>query len=294
MHTKTKKGATAKGPQALRFIKPVLSVLRSLGGSGTAAEVIDLVIEQCNLSEEELAQTIKRGGSKVRNQVQFARLYLVKAGYLTKSERGVWSLTKQGYTVEIDAVDLLEVFREARRVVAEEKGITPSPNDVADDEVDVDAVSEVEESPSLLQVLQSLPPAGFERVCQQLLREAGFQQVVVTGKSGDGGIDGHGVLQINHLVTFKVLFQCKRYQGSVSASTIRDFRGAMMGRADKGIIITTGTFTPDAKREAIRDGVPPLDLVDGEKLVEMFEQLKFGLIPRTVFDIDHAFFDQYR
>lgn len=117
----------------------------------------------------------------------------------------------------------------------------------------------------LLNLLQSLPPEGFERICQRLLRESGFQQVKVTGKTGDGGIDGHGILEINPLVSFKVVFQCKRYQGAVSTSHVRDFRGAMMGRADKGIIMTTGSFTLDAKREAVRDGVPPIELVDGEK-----------------------------
>jgi restriction system protein len=115
--------------------------------------------------------------------------------------------------------------------------------------------------------MQSLPPDGFERLCQRILRESGFQQVVVTGRSGDGGIDGVGVLQMNPFVSFNVLFQCKRYQGAVSPSQIRDFRGAMVGRADKGIIMTTGTFTLDAKKEARRDGVPPIELVDGEALL---------------------------
>ncbi len=129
-------------------------------------------------------------------------------------------------------------------------------------------------------MIKSLPADGFERLSQRLLRESGFQQVVVTGKSGDGGIGGIGILQMNPFVSFNVLFQCKRYQGAVTPSHVRDFRGAMMGRADKGIIITTGTFTLEAKKEARRDGVPPIELVDGEALVQMFERLELGLIPR--------------
>jgi restriction system protein len=120
--------------------------------------------------------------------------------------------------------------------------------------------------------LQSLSPGRFERFCQRLLRESGFQEATITGRSGDGGIDGIGILQVNSLVSFKVLFQCKKYQGSVSPMQVRDFRGAMMGRADKGIIITTGSFTAEARKEAVRDGVPPIELVDGEKLVVMLEQ----------------------
>ena len=144
-----------------------------------------------------------------------------------------------------------------------------------------------------LEVLLALPPYGFERLAQRLLREAGFTQVAVTGKTGDGGIDGYGTLQINHLVSFKVLFQCKRYAKSVSSPQVRDFRGAMAGRADKGIIITTGTFTAEAKREATRDGVPPIELIDSDKLLDMLESLELGLRPVTTFEVDHGFFAEF-
>ncbi len=149
-------------------------------------------------------------------------------------------------------------------------------------------------SAALLEVIKSLPPGGFERLTQRLLRESGFQQVTVTGKSGDGGIDGIGTLKVNPFVSFNVLFQCKRYQGAVTPSQVRDFRGAMQGRADKGLIITTGTFTLEAKKEARRDGVPPIELVDGEALVEMFEQHELGLVPKRSYDIDEIFFQEYR
>jgi len=145
----------------------------------------------------------------------------------------------------------------------------------------------------LLSILLALPPAGFERLGQRLLREAGFVQVVVTGRSGDGGIDGYGTLQVNPLVSFRVLFQCKRYAKSVSPTQVRDFRGAMQGRADKGIILTTDTFTSEARREASRDGAPPIELVDGEKLLDMFEELELGIRPVTAYEIDGAFFDEF-
>jgi restriction system protein len=153
---------------------------------------------------------------------------------------------------------------------------------------------EVDYRTRLLQTLQNLSPGGFERLSQRLLREAGFQQVTVTGKSGDGGIDGHGILAVNAFVTFRVLFQCKRYVGSVGSGHVRDFRGAMMGRADKGLILTTGTFTMDAQREAIRDGAPPIELVNGEKLLDLFAQFELGLKPVTSFELVDAFFDEYR
>jgi len=148
--------------------------------------------------------------------------------------------------------------------------------------------------PDLLATIQDLPASGFEKLCQRLLREAGFTEVHVTGKSGDGGIDGNGVLRVNELVTFRVLFQCKKYQGSVGPAAIREFRGAMTGRTDKAIFLTTGSFTREAEKEAVREGAPPVELVDSEKLIDLMQRLGLGVAPRTVYDVDDRFFDEYR
>ncbi|HEY5064405.1 MAG TPA: restriction endonuclease [Xanthobacteraceae bacterium] len=133
----------------------------------------------------------------------------------------------------------------------------------------------------LLEALLAIEPSAFERLCQRILRESGFVKVEVTGRSGDGGIDGTGVLRLN-LLSFQVLFQSKRYRGSVGSSVVRDFRGAMVGRADKGLIITTGTFTADARKEATRDGAPAIDLVDGDALCDLLKTLKIGVKVETV------------
>ncbi len=133
-----------------------------------------------------------------------------------------------------------------------------------------------------------MKPAAFERLCQRILKDSGFIKVDVTGRSGDGGIDGIGVLRLN-LLSFHVFFQCKRWKGSVGASTIRDFRGAMVGRADKGLVMTTGTFTVDARKEATRDGAPAIDLVDGETLCELLKSLKIGVSIRKV---EHVLVEQ--
>jgi len=136
--------------------------------------------------------------------------------------------------------------------------------------------------------------SGQPKFSNKVGRESGFEKVQITGKSGDGGLDGIGILQMNAFVSFKVLFQCKRYAGSVSLSQVRDFRGAMMGRADEGIILTTGTFTADARKEAVRDGVPPIELVDGEKILDMFEELQLGLLPKKAYDVDLKFFEEFK
>lgn len=286
----------AKGPEFLRFCLPIVETLRELGGSGRSAEITDSVIERMKISEKEQQVTNKNGGSRVRNQVAWARFYMVKADLLSSSQRGVWALTEKGRSVKMGDGYVLKMFYEVQQKVAEESKsgkVADSRN--AEDDTNAETVgADNDYKQALLSTLQSLPPGGFERICQRLLREFGFQQVAVTGRSGDGGIDGHGILQINPLLSFKVLFQCKRYQGAVAVSSVRDFRGALQGRADKGIILTTGTFTTKAKLEAVRDGATPIELVDGDKLVGMFEELRLGLSPKKDYDLNDDFFDEFR
>ena len=146
----------------------------------------------------------------------------------------------------------------------------------------------------LLDTLRNIPPDAFERLCQRLLRESGFIEVEVTGRSGDGGIDGHGIIRLAGLISFPVLFQCKRYSGSVVPKEVRDFRGAMTGRAKNGLILTTGRFTIEAQREATRDGVPLIDLIDGELLIDKIKELELGVSVRKkmveVVEVDRDWF----
>jgi restriction system protein len=292
------------------WINPLLDALRELGGSARPREVVDLVARKMNVPDQTLDQTISGGVSRFSNQVHWARFYLAEAGLIDRSRRGVWSLTDKGRAagrltddelrhliadVQATSGSFKAPIRPAGAPVAigaakptPEGGRTQT-DDVTAPEDDVEGHRE-----RLLALMKGLPPGGFERLCQRLLREAGFQNVTVTGRSGDGGIDGHGVLALNSFVSFRVLFQCKRYSSSVTPSEVRDFRGAMQGRADKGIIITTGGFSSDARREASRDGVPPIELVDGEKLVELFEHLELGLRPTKAYELDERFFDEYR
>jgi restriction system protein len=292
---------TSKGPEFVRYLGPVIEALHELGGSGRPAEVRERIAQRLGLSDEARAEAIASGESRFDNQVHWARFYLAKADYLDASRRGVWTLTNKGRAIRgLTPADAMAIFRQVRTGFVNSSGdaqpeLLPVTSGAADrTSPDEGILPAGDYRTRLLEVLLSLPADGFERLCQRLLRESGFEQVVVTGRSGDGGIDGHGVLQVNPLVSFKVLFQCKRYKGVVSASQVRDFRGAMMGRADKGIILTTGTFTVDAQKEALRDGVPAIELVHGEKLLDMFENLELGLVPRKTFDIDEEFFDGFR
>lgn len=278
-----------KGPQFLRFAEPIVEVLRDLGGSASSEEVTDFVIDRLQISEEEQSETLKNGTSRVRNQIAWARFYLVKAGLLGSSKRGVWNLTDEGAKTSLNPEKVYAIFKEVQSTFQRKEHKRQQEDENSEDSTEPREDYRI----ALIGLLRNLPPSGFERICQRLLRESGFQQVTVTGKSSDGGIDGHGILQLNPLVSFKVLFQCKRYKGAVATSVVRDFRGAMQGRADKGIILTTGTFTTDAKKEATRDGASPIELIDGDGLIEMFSALELGLNPRQDFEIDEAFFKQF-
>ena len=284
-----------EGSQFVRYFGPLLDALRGLGGSGTPDEVVERIANDLGLSDEIQNDLLPSGQPRYRNQVAWARFYLVREGLLDSSKRGVWSLTEQGRGTTLSPDQAREIFLKQVRFYQEQRRQkTQTPEPVAEQVAEGTGATPEDYRGELIDLLLKLPPSGFERLSQRLLREAGFIQVVVTGSSGDGGIDGYGTLQINPLVSFKVLFQCKRYTKSVSPSHVRDFRGAMAGRADKGIIITTGTFTAEARREASRDGVPPIELIDGEKLVDMLEHLELGLKPVTTYEIDELFFVEFK
>lgn len=256
------------------MLLPTIQALQTLGGSGTTEEIYDKVVQLLNLPDKVLE--ILHGSTsqtEVEYRLAWSRTYLKKYGLLQNSARGVWSLVSTSINLDdLDAKEIVKAVRDTHKNKA-----TQSESTDADVTVESETLEELTWHQQLHKLLLSLTPAAFERLAQRLLRESGFIQVQVTGKSGDGGIDGVGIARINGFLSFHVLFQCKRYQGSVSAGQIRDFRGAMQGRTDKGLFITTGTFTRDAIKEATRDGAPPIDLIDGEQLVQRLKELGLGV-----------------
>lgn len=256
------------------MLLPTIQALQDLGGSGTIEEIYNKVVELLNISDKVLEITHgNTSQSEVEYRLAWSRTYLKKYGLLQNSARGVWSLVSTNINFNaLDPREIVKVVREA------DKNKTESLRSEAGETIEsLEALEEIAWHQQLHRTLLSIDPSAFERLAQRLLRESGFVQVQVTGKSGDGGIDGVGIARINGFLSFHVLFQCKRYQGSVTASQIRDFRGAMQGRTDKGLFITTGTFTRDAIKEATRDGAPPIDLIDGEQLVHRLKELGLGV-----------------
>ena len=281
------------GADFIKWFGPLLDALRDLGDSGKPREVSDRIAENLKLTDKILDEILKSGQSRFYNQVAWARQYLVWEGLLDSSKHGTWKLTEKGKEITLTNEEARKMFLKWVEIHQKTRKKKSDDEILKEQEEKVPEELEKESSFDLLEILQSLSPSGFERISRELLREHGFENVYVTGGSHDGGIDGYGTLEINPFVSFKVLFQCKRYKGSVSRAQVGDFRNAMIGRAEKGIIITTGTFTNEAIKEANRDGAPKIELVDGTKLVEMFEKVELGVKPKTVYEVNLSYFKSF-
>lgn len=285
----------AEVPAYDELMWPTLLALRSLGDSGSIDEINTKVAEVMGLTESQL-QVLHQDGpqTKIGYRMHWSRSYLRMGGAIENVSRGVWAVTEAGRTMSEAEVQAIKPMvramygsgkkKKSEPIDSDPEEVDPEPDEIADLPIDPNdksartftSTDPEEWQDALLETLLEMAPSAFERLCQRVLRESGFTKVEVTGRSGDGGIDGIGVLRMS-LLSFQVFFQCKRYRGSVGAGSIRDFRGAMVGRTDKGLFITTGTFTTDAVREASRDGAPVLDLIDGEELCSLLKNLNLGL-----------------
>jgi len=278
-----KKDAPRKGvPKFDELMNPTLQALKRLGGSASIDELVPEIVKFLNLPQE-VADVPhgNTGRTELEYRAAWARTYLRNAGYLDNSERGVWALTPKGTQTEsVDGRQIAREFALQWQAARAETGAAGAPR------VTDDTEPPATWQDKLLSILQAMDPTAFERLCQRILRESGFIEVEVTKRSGDGGIDGHGTIRLGGLISFNVLFQSKRYRGNIGPDTVRDFRGAMVGRADKGVLISTGGFTLEARREATRDGAPPIDLIDGRLLAEKLKELKLGVRTSVVEQVE--------
>lgn len=256
---------------------PALSALKSKGGSASNDEMLEEVIEQQNYPDEIVNLPHDDGRrTKLDYRLAWARTYLKHVGAVERSGRAVWAITPLGRDLKENQIeDLVKQVKHSKS--SDKKTKRPRKNEVVDEEPN----SEEKWKDELLRIVRSMDPSAFERLCQRVLRESGFIKVEVTGRAGDKGIDGVGVLRIK-LLSFHVSFQCKRYKDSVGSPEIRNFRGSMSAKTDKGIFITTGTFTKDAQEEAIRDGAVAIDLIDGDELCDLLEELQLGVSTEMV------------
>ena len=274
-------------PTYVKLFNPVLQALHELGGSGSVVEIEEKVARILKLSEQEINEIHRGSRTKLNYRLSWSRNYLKRYGLLESSSKGVWALTARGR--KIKRVDDENVDKLVKKLDRTYNRLT--------DLDEQEELSEIKPGQSLkrwqdilLDKITSLSPEAFERLSQRILRELGFTQVEIQGKTGDKGIDGRGIMKIS-LLTFPIIFQCKRYNGTISSQQVRDFRGAMSGRVEKGLFITTGRFTLAAKQEATREGTPPIDLIDGEELVENMKKLRLGV--RDTFVVDDEWFKSF-
>lgn len=288
-----RKKKTTNCPDYRLLIEPTWQALVQLGGSGTNSEIDAEIIRQLALPDAVVDEPHKETGNEteLEYRAKWARTYLKKYGLIENSTRGVWSIAPQYQKmveqVKIDAAKIVHVVRQ--QFSRDRNGFDDNTNE---QELTMAEVSDEERSweRRLAGILMEMNPYGFEKLAQRLLRECGFSQVAVTKKSGDGGIDGNGKLKVNGILTFNVAFQCKRYKGVVGAADIRDFRGSLTTDIEKGIFITTGTFSKAARDEAVSPGKQQIDLIDGEELIQKLAEYNIGLHPVNSYEIDEEYF----
>lgn len=297
--SKKKNGKT----EFVKWLGPILDALRDLGGSAKPKEITQLIGEKYNLSEEVLTDRYEKSGVlRFQNQLAWARQYLVWEELLASSKHGVWTLSskgwdtnlteKQGYDIFLKWVKIFQDLRESKTFENIDKE--------AGKIIELQEESEPENpninlKPTLIEVLQKLSPTGFEHLCGRLLREYDFENIEITQRSHDGGIDGYATLKLNPFVSLSVFFQCKRYQGTVPTEKVQAFIGVMETNkrsVEKGLLITTGSFAKAAVE--IEKSNIKLELIDGDKLVEMFERKALGVTSKIIYEPDLPFFEQYR
>jgi restriction system protein len=265
------------------LFNPVLKALKNLGGSGSNPEIEEEVIKILELTDEEINDIHRGSTTKLSYRLAWAKNYLKRFGLLENSQRSVWALTEKGK--KVPKVEQKEVVD---KVKLQDKEKEESLSDIDEEPVQKEIKETWQEK--VITILLKFSPKQFEQLSQRMLRELGFLNVEVTGRSGDGGVDGRGIIKIGGVLSFHIIFQCKRFKNSVSPDIVRDFRDAMDGRAEKGLIITTGSFTREAKKEAQREGATQIDLIDGNDLAEKLKELKLGIktemIEKIIIDDD--------
>ncbi len=271
-------------PATTFFYEPTLKALDLLGGSGSTGEIYKKVLSITKLSDEIIDEMHSFTMTEVEYRLMWARTELKNYGAVENSKQGIWALTAKGANLlKSQNINVTEIKRGLINKKHNNQKRNPQEDNEEQDKKDW--------REQISDILHNLDPYAFERLAQRLLRECGFSDVEVTKKSNDGGIDGTGKLRINGIFSFNVAFQCKRYKGQVGAPQIRDFRGSLGTNIEKGVLITTSSFTREAKEEASSEGKRLIDLMDGEELINKLAEYGIGLNEVKSYEVDEAFFN---
>ncbi len=250
--------------------------LKDINRVATVPEIVARLIEIERVTNAEQSYKMPNGkNTKLRHYLGWARSYLNHTGALDKVAYGIWALTDAGREIKTmkHARDAHDKYRAqiTQRNTQEQAG---EEEPVIEAEISPDEAAWKE---PLLGILTNMPYDAFERLCHRLLETLGFTDVEVLGKVADGGVDGVGFLHEN-LLSRKIYFQCKCWRYNVGSPQIRNFRGALDGRSNQGLFITTSRFTAPAKDEAIRDGSILIDLIDGNRLCDLIKEKNLGVV----------------
>ena len=304
-------------PDYQTLMRPVLEVL---AGSDVISmrDLTEQVATNLGLTEEERRETITSGMSLIANRVHWSVTYLFKAKAVERPQRGHVRITQRGRDLLSGGGEIrnatLEQFPEYRafydkyrsgkrgRTTAPTTAEVVAPAPVEEDESPDDLIARAESdartvlAAELLEKVRGIDPTAFEALVLKLLGAMGYGglgQHLHTGQSGDGGIDG--IITEDKLGLDRIYLQAKRYGegNAVTSEQIRGFLGALMGKGDRGVFLTTSTFTKGA-REAV-NGVPArVVLVDGEQLVDLMIEHGVGVEPvrvATLHRINEDFFE---
>lgn len=274
-----------KLPHGRDLAYATLQAVDRRGGSAQSKELRNAVSEITGLTEDELE---KLSLKSVKMQMGWARTGLKSSGHLDNSQWGVWALTIEGLLlVRSEPSAAQKAARQAYErgwgQIRREKALREAAGASAD--------SDGNWKDGLLQAIQKMGPAAFANLCSILLKEAGFRDLETAGGNGEDEFVGVGVYK-HHLIRSRVYVQCQRRADRIPTREVRAFADAISSRANRGLFITTGTFTRDAQKVA-KDGSQPIDLIDGEELCDLLKEYGLGVKVETRehITINQKFFD---
>lgn len=282
-------------PKFLELHWPVIQAFRELQSSCRQEQLVEKVCEILELGDDIVSYPHGKGPTtEISYRIGWSKNALKNIDALVRLDHGLWALTKKGQKISEKNVqkEVGTWFANQRKRKTDGKDTVFAESDTEDDCNGDDAWKA-----DLLETIRSMEYKAFERLAKRMLSKLGFDDIDIIGQSNDKGIDLQGVLRDTDsgVVISRVFVQCKRYSESniVGPSTIRDFQGALHNKGPSaiGIFITSGRYTKGA-REAVRDGMNVIDLVDGKKLVKMLKKTRLGIKIRKVVEIEKSYFSE--
>ncbi len=281
---------------AAYYLPKIVVTLRELGGVAKTSMVRSAIVDQMIANGETIDETeISNGEPKYQTDMRFARMHLVNAGKLEPTEisgRGIWQLTRAGWDMPLDSATAAALCGKTPANAFTQAQL----QEPIQDELPGVGLGDLE----IRNLLLDLSDSGFERLCAAIMTANNAEAITVTGKAGDGGIDGTATFSVDSLalISFRVAWQCKKYapDNKVSPHEIREFRGALDHGFQHGVFFTTSSFTLKAEEEARRAGQVPIKLIGLTGLIKMLQAKELGLTkqPDGSYQVQYPYFEKFK